>query len=264
MTGLPPTPEWTDAFAADESPEAYEVRVNELLASPHYGEKWARHWLDVVRYADSEGYENDLEKPLLYRYRDWVIRSFNDDLPFDKFVRWQVAGDEYEPNNPDAVVATGFISSGPRVVPHATDTALNKERYFYDELDDIVNTLGQGFLGLTVGWRGVTIINTTRFRAANTMSWPRPSARSSAARRRCRRPAATWSCGWRRSARSCGSRRWTRSAFRISTACSCWGCGGATTRARRSLMQRGNRGLSFQRTSSRSGWVKKAERNWRG
>jgi mono/diheme cytochrome c family protein len=151
ITGLPPTPEWIDAFVADPSPTAYDARVEELIDSPRYGEKWSRHWLDVVRYADSEGYENDLEKPLSYRYRDWVIKSFNEDLPYDQFVRFQVAGDEYEPDNPDAMAATGFISVGPRVVPHATDTEANKERYFYDELDDIVNTLGQGFLGLTVG-----------------------------------------------------------------------------------------------------------------
>ena len=151
LTGLPPTPEWIDAFAADTSPSAYESRVEEMLSSKHYGEKWARHWLDVVRYADSEGYENDLEKPLLYRYRDWVIKAFNEDLPFDQFVRFQVAGDEFEPDSPDALAATGFMSAGPRVVPHATDTAPNKERYFYDELDDMINTLGQGFLGLTVG-----------------------------------------------------------------------------------------------------------------
>ncbi len=151
LTGLPPTPEDIDAFAKKDSPGAYREYVEQLLGSPHYGERWARHWLDVVRYADSEGYENDLEKPLLYRYRDWVIRSFNDDLPYDAFIRFQIAGDEYEPDNPDAVVATGFMAAGPRVVPHASDTAENKERYFYDELDDIVKTLGEGVLGLTVG-----------------------------------------------------------------------------------------------------------------
>jgi hypothetical protein len=151
LTGLPPAPEWIDAFAADPSPTAYEARVDELISKPQYGEKWARHWLDVVRYADSEGYENDLEKPLSHRYRDWVIKAFNEDLPFDQFVRFQIAGDEFEPDNSDAVAATGFMSVGPRVVPHATDIDSNKERYLYDELDDIVNTLGQGFLGLTVG-----------------------------------------------------------------------------------------------------------------
>ncbi len=183
LTGLPPTPEEIDAFVENGSPDAYAEYVENLLGSPHYGERWARHWLDVVRYADSEGYENDLEKPLLYRYRDWVIRSFNDDLPYDTFIRFQIAGDEYEPNNPDAVVATGFMSAGPRVVPHASDTAENKERYYYDELDDIVKTMGEGVLGMTIGSPVVTITSSTRSLLVSITRWRRLSARSIAAKR---------------------------------------------------------------------------------
>lgn len=150
-TGLPPTPAEIDAFQTDRSPQAYERLVDRLLASPRFGERWARHWLDVARYADSEGYNRDADRPMLYRYRDFVIRSFNDDMPFNKFVRWQIAGDEFEPDNPDAVIATGFLAAGPREHSMSTDTEDNKLQYIHDELDDIVNTTAQSMLGLTVG-----------------------------------------------------------------------------------------------------------------
>ncbi|HYO81203.1 MAG TPA: DUF1549 domain-containing protein, partial [Bryobacteraceae bacterium] len=151
LTGLPPSPDEIQQFAADPSAQAYEKLIDRLLASPHYGERWGRHWLDVARYADSEGYERDADQVQMYRYRDWVIRALNSDMPYDKFVSWQVAGDEYEPDNPEAVIATGFLAAGPRVAIAVTDTEENKEQNLYDELDDFVSTTAQATLGLTVG-----------------------------------------------------------------------------------------------------------------
>ena len=102
LTGLPPTPEEVDAFLADRSPGAYERLVDRLLASPHYGEQWARHWLDFVRYGETNGYERDSAKPFAWRYRDYVIDAFNGDKPYDRFIREQLAGDEIDPASADA------------------------------------------------------------------------------------------------------------------------------------------------------------------
>src|SRR5262249_23330551 len=99
LTGLPPTPAEQAAFLADHSPDAYTKIVDRLLASPRYGERWAQHWLDVVRYSETEGFKKDGLRPDAHRYRDYVIRAFNNDLPYDQFVRQQIAGDELEPNN---------------------------------------------------------------------------------------------------------------------------------------------------------------------
>ncbi|MEK7834008.1 MAG: DUF1549 domain-containing protein, partial [Acidobacteriota bacterium] len=104
LTGLPPTPEEVAAFIADRSPKAFEKVVDRLLASPHYGEKWARHWLDLARYADSDGFKADDTRPNIWRYRDYVIKSFNADKPYDRFVKEQLAGDELWPEDYDAVV----------------------------------------------------------------------------------------------------------------------------------------------------------------
>ena len=125
--------------------------VDRLLKSPHYGERWGRHWLDVARYADSDGQESDRDRPLAYRYRDFVVRAFNDDLPFDRFVRWQLAGDEYEPQNAEAVAATGFLVAGP--FAELPDKLMEEERTRerYNELDDMLATIGTGFMGLTLG-----------------------------------------------------------------------------------------------------------------
>src|SRR4029077_16275992 len=112
LLGLPPSPEDVKAFASDPSPDAYEMLVGRRLASTHYGERWGRHRLDVARYADSDGLESDADRPTAYHYRDFVIRALNDDLAFDTFVRWQLAGDELEPDNPQALAATGFIVAG--------------------------------------------------------------------------------------------------------------------------------------------------------
>ncbi|HXJ37909.1 MAG TPA: DUF1549 domain-containing protein, partial [Bryobacteraceae bacterium] len=102
LIGLPPTPEEVDAFVADKSPNAYEKVVDRLLASPNYGERWARHWLDLARYAESEGFKADETRPNAWRYRDYVIKSFNDNKPYDRFMKEQIAGDELWPNDPQA------------------------------------------------------------------------------------------------------------------------------------------------------------------
>lgn len=145
LTGLPPSPEEVEAFLRDDSPDAYERLVDRLLASPHYGERWARHWLDLVRYAETNGYEFDTAKPHVWRYRDYVISSFNADKPYDRFVKEQLAGDELDTVTPETLVATGYYRLG------AWDGgAPDRLQATYDELDDILSTTGQVFLGLTV------------------------------------------------------------------------------------------------------------------
>ena len=148
LIGLPPSPEEVDAFLADTSADAYERMIDRLLDSPHYGERWGRHWLDVARFAESHGYEQDDDRPTAYHYRDFIIQSLNQDMPFDQFVRWQIAGDEYEPNTNLALMATGFLAAG----THATQITANQvEKERYDELDDMAATVGTAMLGLTVG-----------------------------------------------------------------------------------------------------------------
>ena len=147
LTGLPPTPEEVDAFVNDESPDAYKALVERLLDSPRYGERWGRHWLDVTRYADTAGYSNDFERPNAWRYRDYVIRSFNEDKPYDQFVLEQLAGDELFPDNPDAIIATGFLRSGPWEHTGMAVAAVSRQLF----LDDVTHHVGQSFLGLTLG-----------------------------------------------------------------------------------------------------------------
>ncbi|HEY2881179.1 MAG TPA: PSD1 and planctomycete cytochrome C domain-containing protein, partial [Pirellulales bacterium] len=148
LVGLPPTIDEVEAFAKDRTPDAYERLVDRLLDSPHYGERWARHWLDVARYAESHGYEQDYDRPYAFHYRDFVIRALNSDMPYDQFVRWQIAGDEFAPDEADAWMATGFLAAG----THATQITANQaEKERYDELDDQAATVGTAFLGLTVG-----------------------------------------------------------------------------------------------------------------
>jgi hypothetical protein len=146
LIGLPPTPAEVDAFVGDSAPDAYERLVDRLLASPHYGERWGRHWLDVVRFAQSNGYERDDEKPNAWRYRDYVIRSLNADKPYDQFVREQLAGDEMEPATNDGKTATAFYHLG--VWDDEPDDARQAE---FDNLDDMLATAGEAFLGLTLG-----------------------------------------------------------------------------------------------------------------
>jgi hypothetical protein len=145
LLGLPPTPEEVDEFAADSSPGAYEKLVDRYLASPQYGERWARHWLDVVRFAESNGFETNQPRQNAWPYRDWVIRSLNDDMPYDEFVREQLAGDAL---GSDA--ATGFLVAGAWDAVKSPDVALTSQQRA-DELHDMVSTTGSAFLGLTVG-----------------------------------------------------------------------------------------------------------------
>jgi Protein of unknown function (DUF1553)/Protein of unknown function (DUF1549)/Planctomycete cytochrome C len=154
LLGLPPTPQQVDEFVAAhraDSTQAVNRWVDRLLDSQHYGERWARHWLDLVRFAESDGEESDRDRPHAYRYRDFVIRAFNDDVPYDQFVRWQIAGDEIDPDNPVAVAATGFLTAGTQSI--LEEKFLEEERLFnrYNHLDDVVSTLGTSLLGLTVG-----------------------------------------------------------------------------------------------------------------
>ena len=149
LIGLPPTPQEVEAFVADPAPDAYDKLVDRLLASPHFGERWGRHWLDVARYADSGGMESDHDRPTAYHYRDFVIRAFNDDLPYHTFVRWQLAGDEYEPDNPQALAATGFLTAAPNE-PLMVPMEEEKLRLRFNELDDMASTAASAFLGLTL------------------------------------------------------------------------------------------------------------------
>jgi mono/diheme cytochrome c family protein len=145
LLGLPPSPEEVDEFVADPEPDAYERLVDRYLASPHFGERWARHWLDVVRFAESHGFEMNQPRPNAWPYRDYVIRSFNEDKPYDQFVFEQLAGDTV-----GADEATGFLVGGPWDQVKSPDLGLTLQQRA-DELHDMVSTTGSVFLGLTVG-----------------------------------------------------------------------------------------------------------------
>ena len=148
LIGLPPNPAEVDSFLIDESPNAWEKVIDRLLASPQYGERWGRHWLDLARFAESHGYEQDYDRPNAYHYRDFVIRALNQDMPYNQFIQWQLAGDEFAPNNPMAMMATGFLAAG----THATQITKNQvEKERYDELDDMLSVTGVSMLGLTFG-----------------------------------------------------------------------------------------------------------------
>jgi len=145
MHGLPPTPEEVAAFVADDRPDAYTRQVESVLASPRYGERWARHWMDVVRYADTNGFETNRMRPTAYPYRDWIIEAFNTDKPYDQFIREQLAGDAWE-----ADAATGFLVAGTYDIVKSPDITLSQMQR-QDELADIVNTTGTAVMGLTMG-----------------------------------------------------------------------------------------------------------------
>lgn len=147
LIGLPPTPEEVAAFVADRSPDAWPKLIERLLASPHYGERWGRHWLDVARYADSGGFETDLFFGHAWRFRDYVIRSLNADKPFDRFIKEQIAGDELFPDDPEARLATGFFTVGPVL----QEAGMVTGKLEYDQQTDAADTTGAAFLGLTVG-----------------------------------------------------------------------------------------------------------------
>ena len=146
LTGLPPTPHDIDEFLADSKPGAFERVIDRLLASPAYGERWGRHWLDVARYADSNGVDENLVYPNAWRYRDWVIGAINADKPVDRFIQEQIAGDLLPDAGDDGVVATGYLALGPKML--AEDDPVKQE---LDIIDEQVDTLSKTYLGLTVG-----------------------------------------------------------------------------------------------------------------
>jgi mono/diheme cytochrome c family protein len=149
LIGLPPTPKEIEAFVNDKDPQAYEKLVDRLLASPHYGERWARHWLDVVRFGESNGFEHNQPRNNAWPYRNWVIHALNDDMPYDKFIRMQLAGDQLAKDDLSMVAATGFLVAGPY---NPTRPASQKMRMTMqqDEYEDLVGTIGQAFIGLTI------------------------------------------------------------------------------------------------------------------
>lgn len=148
LTGLPPSLQEVSALNANSTDLVFERWVDSLLERPGYGERWARHWLDLSRFAESHGYEQDYDRPHAFHYRDFVIRAFNDDLPFNTFVQWQLAGDELAPENVEAMKATGFLAAG------AFPTQLTEKEFEsarYNELDDMLSTVGTSMLGITIG-----------------------------------------------------------------------------------------------------------------
>ena len=151
LTGLPPAPEQVEQFlqaANADFDAAWAALVDQLLESDHYGERWARHWMDVARFAESHGYEQDYDRPHAYHYRDFLIKALNADMPYDQFVRWQIAGDELAPDEPLALMATGFLGAG-AFPTQLTEAEFESSRY--DELDDMVATTGVAVLGLSIG-----------------------------------------------------------------------------------------------------------------
>ncbi len=146
LTGLPPSLSQTTSFLSDPSADAYEKLVDRLLASPAYGEHWAQHWLDLARFAETDGFEHDKVRPNAWRYRDWVIKAFNDDLPYNEFVQLQIAGDQLLPSDPQAAIATGFLLAGQDM----PDINLLSERR-HMVLNEMTATVGSAFLGLTFG-----------------------------------------------------------------------------------------------------------------
>lgn len=150
LTGLPPTPEEIDAFIADEDPNAYSKLVERLLASPAYGERWGRHWLDVARYADSNGLDENIAHGNAWRYRDYVVGAFNADKPFDRFIVEQIAGDLLDARSDDqrhaCLAATGFLSIGPKVLAE-----VNQPKMRMDIVDEQIDTVGRVFMGMTFG-----------------------------------------------------------------------------------------------------------------
>lgn len=151
LLGLPPEPEEVAAFIADDVPDAYLRLVERFLKSPHYGERWGRHWLDVVRFGESQGFERDKLRPNAWPYRDWVIAALNEDMPYDEFVRRQLAGDVIHPDDPRATIATGFLVAAPwDEVGQTQQSAAMRAVVRQDELEDLIGATAQTFLGLTV------------------------------------------------------------------------------------------------------------------
>jgi hypothetical protein len=147
LLGLPPSPEAAEAFAVDPSEDAYDQLIDRLLSSPHYGERIGKMWLDLVRYAETNGFERDSDKPFMWRYRDYVIQSFNEDKPYDQFVREQLAGDELQTVTKESLIATGYY----RLMPWDDEPGALALQARFDVLDDIVSTTSQAMLGMTIG-----------------------------------------------------------------------------------------------------------------
>ena len=145
LIGLPPTEAEIAAFVADDSPDAWPELIDRLLTMPQYGERWARYWLDLARYADTSGYERDQEKPFAWKYRDWIVKALNDDMPYDQFIIEQIAGDETPNRTEQSVIATGFLRLGTW-----NDEPNDKLDYQYERLEDLVHTTSSAFLALTV------------------------------------------------------------------------------------------------------------------
>ena len=147
LIGLPPEPDHLDKFVDGFSEKIYESMIEDLISSPKFGERWARHWLDVARFGESHGFEQDYDRKFAFHYRDFVIRSFNSDMPYDEFTRWQIAGDELAPEDPMAMMATGFLGAG--VYPTQI-TISEAERIRYDAMDDMLGTIGSAMLATTI------------------------------------------------------------------------------------------------------------------
>jgi mono/diheme cytochrome c family protein len=148
VIGLPPAAEDVQQFVAESRPDAYERLVDQLLANPHYGERWGRRWLDLARFAESHGFEHDYDRASAFHYRDFVVQALNAGMPYDQFVRWQIAGDEIAPHDRLAMMATGYLAAG----VHSTQITKNEvEKHRYDEMDDMLGTIGTSLLGLTLG-----------------------------------------------------------------------------------------------------------------
>src|SRR5205807_1716753 len=153
LIGLPPTQAELEAFLREDSPAAYERVVERLLASPHYGERWARHWMDLVHYAETHGHDQDRPRPNAWPYRDYLIRSFNEDKPYARFIRAQLAGDVLFPDDPGAVVALGFLATGPwdeSSLRDIRDDTIDRQIARYLDRDDIVTTVMSTFVSTTV------------------------------------------------------------------------------------------------------------------
>jgi len=151
LTGLPPSPDEVEAFVNDDSLHAYERLIDRLLESPAHGERWGRHWLDLARYADTSGFHNDLDRPHAWKYRDYVIRSFNEDKPYARFIAEQIAGDEIEGADETSLIATGFCRNGPSNDDNMGKTPEALAQYRADQMDDVISTTASVFLGLTLG-----------------------------------------------------------------------------------------------------------------
>ena len=170
LVGVPPTPAEIESFLADDAPDAFEKIVDALLGRPEFGQRWGRHWLDVARYADSNGSDENFTFYDAWRYRNYVIGAFNADKPFDRFLTEQLAGDllpfRTQKERDDNIVATGFLVVGPKVIG-ATD----KEQLLVDVIDEQLDTIGKAFLGLTIGCGGVTTTSSIRSPPATTTPW---------------------------------------------------------------------------------------------